>query len=99
MRKRSTAAFVFVAVPLLALSVFAFAADSNIGTWKLNVAKSKYSPGPAPQSQTLKIEASGTNGVKYTADGAVRTASRPTGNSRPSTTARTIRSRATRMPT
>jgi hypothetical protein len=69
MRKRSTTVFAFVAVPVLALSVFAFAADSNIGTWKLNVAKSKYSPGPAPQSQTLKIEASGTNGVKYTADG------------------------------
>jgi hypothetical protein len=33
--------------------------DPRIGTWKLNVAKSKYSPGPGPQSQTLKIEPSG----------------------------------------
>jgi hypothetical protein len=35
----------------------------------LNLAKSKYSPGPAPKSQTLKIEAWGDDGVKYTADG------------------------------
>jgi hypothetical protein len=27
-------------------------ADSIDGTWKLNVAKSKFNPGPAPQSQT-----------------------------------------------
>ena len=41
--------------------------DPRIGTWKLNVAKSKYSPGPAPQSQTLKVEASG-QGEKVTSD-------------------------------
>lgn len=35
------------------------ASDPRIGTWTLNVAKSTYSPGPAPQSQTLTIEASG----------------------------------------
>ena len=28
------------------------AADPAIGTWKLNLAKSKFSPGPAPKSQT-----------------------------------------------
>jgi hypothetical protein len=33
--------------------------NPRIGTWQLNVAKSKYSPGPAPKSQTLKIEAVG----------------------------------------
>ena len=27
------------------------------GTWKLNLAKSKYDPGPAPMSSTVKIEA------------------------------------------
>ena len=54
---------------LLALSVGAILADSNIGTWKLNVAKSTFSPGPAPKSQTLKYEAWGTDGVKFTADG------------------------------
>lgn len=41
--------------------------DPRIGTWKLNVAKSKYSPGPAPQSQTLKIEPSG-QGEKVTSE-------------------------------
>jgi hypothetical protein len=41
--------------------------DPRIGTWKLNVAKSKYSPGPPPQSQTLKIEPSG-QGEKVTSE-------------------------------
>ena len=48
----------------------ALLAQSNpaIGTWKLNLAKSKYSPGPPPKSQTTKIEAAG-NGVKNTNEG------------------------------
>ena len=29
----------------------------GIGTWKLNVAKSKYSPGPAPKSATVTFSA------------------------------------------
>lgn len=41
------------------------ASDPRIGTWKLNVAKSSYSPGPPPQSQTLTIEAAG-QGEKVT---------------------------------
>jgi len=41
--------------------------DPAIGSWKLNVAKSKYSTGQAPKSQTLKIEAAG-DGLKLTAD-------------------------------
>jgi hypothetical protein len=45
------------------------AADSNVGTWNLNTAKSKFSPGPAPKSETLKIEAAGADGVKFTSDG------------------------------
>jgi hypothetical protein len=48
-------------------SLSAQASDPRVGTWKLNVAKSKYSPGPAPQSQTLKIEASG-KGEKVTSE-------------------------------
>ena len=59
----------FAAIAMLTMGVVSFAADANVGTWKLNVAKSKYSPGPAPKSQTLKIEAWGEDGVKYTADG------------------------------
>ena len=41
--------------------------DPRVGTWKLNVAKSKYDPGPAPQSQTLKVEAVG-KGEKITSE-------------------------------
>jgi hypothetical protein len=44
------------------------AAENWLGTWKLNVAKSKYSPGPAPKSWTLKFEAT-ADGIKLTFDG------------------------------
>jgi hypothetical protein len=37
------------------------------GTWKLNLAKSKYSPGPAPKSSIIKIDAAG-GGLKQTTD-------------------------------
>jgi hypothetical protein len=43
------------------------ASDPRIGTWKLNVAKSKYSPGPAPQSLTVNVEPSG-QGEKVTTE-------------------------------
>lgn len=59
----------FVGVAILALGALTLAADVNIGTWKLNVAKSKFSPGPGFKSQTLKIDAWGEDGVKYVADG------------------------------
>jgi hypothetical protein len=59
----------FVMAGVLAMGISAVAADSNLGTWKMNPAKSKFDPGPAPKSQTLKIEAWGADGVKYTADG------------------------------
>jgi hypothetical protein len=42
--------------------------DPLIGVWKLNVAKSKYSPGPAPQSSTMHYEAEGA-GFKDTVTG------------------------------
>ena len=41
--------------------------DPQVGVWKLNLAKSKYSPGPAPKSQTTTIEAAGA-GAKVTVD-------------------------------
>jgi hypothetical protein len=44
-------------------------ADTLAGTWRLNVAKSKFSPGPAPQSNVIKIE-SVAGGLKLVADGA-----------------------------
>ena len=69
MARRFCSAFAVAVVCVLVLGITVMAADSNIGTWKMNVAKSKFSPGPAPKSQTLKIEAWGPDGVKYTADG------------------------------
>jgi hypothetical protein len=44
-----------------------FADDANIGTWKLNEAKSKLGPG-APKNITVVYEAAGDN-VKVTIDG------------------------------
>ena len=45
---------------VMALALTAVAADDPlVGTWKLNLAKSKYSPGPAPKSQTLMFGAQG----------------------------------------
>jgi hypothetical protein len=38
------------------------------GTWKLNLTKSKYSPGPVPKSSTIKIEAAAGGGLKQTTD-------------------------------
>lgn len=38
------------------------------GTWKLNVSKSKFEPGPAPKSLTRTIVAQ-SEGAKYTFDG------------------------------
>lgn len=58
------------AVLLVALtwSVAAVAADQHSGTWKMNPAKSKYSPGPAAKSVNLKIEAD-EQSVKIDAEG------------------------------
>jgi hypothetical protein len=61
-------------VPLAALcaivlsSSLALAAENWLGTWKLNAAKSKFSPGPAPKSLTLKFEST-ADGIKLTSDG------------------------------
>ena len=56
-----------------ALAVVVFAsglsaqADPTIGTWKLNLAKTKYTAGQAPKSTTLVITAAG-QGVRLTSD-------------------------------
>ena len=72
---RSTA-FAGMLAAVLGGAVLAQATDSQVGTWKLNVAKSTYSPGPAPKSATTVIEAAGA-GTKVivdqvTADGTTR---------------------------
>jgi hypothetical protein len=52
----------------LALAVTSAAADQHSGTWKMNPDKSKYSPGPAPKSTAVKVEAD-EKGVKINAEG------------------------------
>jgi hypothetical protein len=52
----------------LALSGVARAADQHSGTWKMNPAKSKYTPGPAPKSITVKIDSDADN-IKLSSDG------------------------------
>jgi hypothetical protein len=41
---------------ILVSTVVAFAADPLVGTWKLNIAKSHFNPGPPPQSQVRIYE-------------------------------------------
>jgi hypothetical protein len=52
---------------LFAVVAVCFAADVNMGTWKLNEAKSKISPG-APKNTMVVIAAAGDS-VKVTVDG------------------------------
>jgi hypothetical protein len=53
---------------VVALSAVAGAqTDPLVGTWKLDVAKSTYKPGPAPKSATVAIEAAG-KGIKVAVD-------------------------------
>jgi len=69
MRPRTLTLLAFtVVVSMLILASIAQAADNQVGIWKLNVAKSKYSPGPAPKDGTLTIE-SEPNGLKITIHG------------------------------
>jgi hypothetical protein len=60
--------FLTSTIVLVAVLAFAWGADNNVGTWKLNLEKSKYSPGPAPKSATLTIDAH-DGGIKYTSHG------------------------------
>lgn len=51
---------------IVGTAALALAADDPlVGTWKLNLAKSKYTPGPAPQAETRLYEAQG-GGIKVT---------------------------------
>jgi hypothetical protein len=52
---------------VLALSTVALAADPHIGTWKLNLAKSKFNPGPPFKSDTITFTAQ-NNGIKGAED-------------------------------
>jgi hypothetical protein len=60
---------VMLSMALSGSSLFAQAADPLMGTWTLNLAKSKYNPASAaPKSQLVTFEAAG-QGVKVSAKG------------------------------
>ncbi len=76
MRSRRLATWFGFLIALLTLSLEDAAAQSNehrLGTWKLNVSKSKLGPGPSPRSIISTIEAVGDQtrmtGVRIGADG------------------------------
>src|SRR6185503_19934479 len=69
MRVLKTLLIVSAIVTLLPQSpVAAQTADNFLGTWKLNVAKSKYDAGQAPKALTVTFEKAGA-AVKITAKG------------------------------
>jgi hypothetical protein len=68
MRKATTLVVVsMTAVLIAAVALSAQSQESLFGTWKMNVAKSKYTPGPVPKSNIAKWEAF-QGGVKLTSD-------------------------------
>ena len=71
MSKQTKAAFLVVVGLSLVLvgSGAAQAADNLLGTWKLNITKSKYNPGPAPKSSTTRWATVPAGGLKITSDG------------------------------
>src|SRR5450759_164322 len=69
MRKSLVVGALVVCAVMVFSSSVVLAADNWLGTWKLNVGRSKYSPGPASKSLTLKFEAS-QGVIKLTSDGA-----------------------------
>ena len=69
-RLRIAALGVVLAVVAFPLVSAAQAPQSVIGTWKQNMAKSKYIQGPAaPKSSDTRIEAVPGGGAKFTVDG------------------------------
>jgi hypothetical protein len=76
MRIKMFAALATTLLVALVLNVSAAPADEHSGTWKMNPAKSNYSPGPAPKSITVKIVSDADN-MKLTSDG-INAAGKPT---------------------
>src|SRR4051794_36604454 len=79
MRSRRPATSFGLVLSLFLLALTSASAQSDVqgvGTWKVNIAKSRLGPGPAPRSFVSTIEAVGSDtkmtGVRIDADG-VRT--------------------------
>jgi hypothetical protein len=65
MRNLLSKAFIALAITTIA----AFGADNSIGTWKLNVEKSKYTPAPFPVKSLTSTREASDGGVKVTNTG------------------------------
>ena len=65
MRRLVTKGFAALAITMIA----AFGADNSIGTWKLNIEKSKYTPAPLPFKSLTTIREASDGGVKVTRTG------------------------------
>ena len=63
------------ALSLVASGLLLAQSNPQVGTWKLNLAKSKFSPGTAPKSLTRTVEAQG-QGVRITQEGVAANGSR-----------------------
>ena len=50
-------------------TVAAFCADNSIGTWKINIEKSKYTPAPWPVKNLTAVREAAPGGVKVTSSG------------------------------
>ena len=55
-----------VSLVLVSSAVVQAQTNSTLGTWTLNLAKSKFNPGPRPMSETRVYEMFGAGGVKAT---------------------------------
>ncbi|MBZ5620030.1 MAG: hypothetical protein LAQ69_15095 [Acidobacteriia bacterium] len=58
-----------VSLILAAAALTAFGADNTVGTWKLNVAKSKYTPAPMPVKSLTTTREASEGGIKVTNTG------------------------------
>jgi hypothetical protein len=65
--KKSVGVFVGIVALIVVSAASAQTAEPIVGTWKLDLAKSTYKPGPAPKSSILTIEPAG-KGIKVDVD-------------------------------
>src|ERR1041384_3886202 len=72
-------ALVMIVIGISVVELAAQRADPIIGTWELNVAKSKYTPGPAPKSETRTYVVAGQD-IKVSSKG-VDATGKPTAQS------------------
>jgi hypothetical protein len=68
MSRTLVSSVVFTLACAYGVTVAAQTPNAQVGTWKLNPAKSTYSPGPAQRSSTVRIETVASGGLKVTAD-------------------------------